>query len=128
MITRQVIPIPAVVVISLTGEQSTHRLLVASQVILSLQLSFAVIPLIHFTSNRKNMGPFATPLWGQVMAWTAAAVIVALNGKLVLDQVGEWVNWADASSVLVGPIPLSMLVAIAATAVARTQPACSWCG
>jgi manganese transport protein len=111
LITRLIALIPAVVVISLTGEQSTHRLLVASQVILSLQLSFAVIPLIHFTSNRKNMGPFATPLWGQVMAWTAAAVIVALNGKLVLDQVGAWVNWAAESPVRVGPIPLSLLVA-----------------
>ena len=106
LITRLIALIPAVVVISLTGEQSTQRLLIVSQVILSLQLSFAVIPLIHFTSNRKNMGPFATPLWGQVLAWTAAAVIVALNGKLVLDQVGEWVNWAAASSARVGPIPL----------------------
>ncbi len=83
---------PAVVVISLAGEQSTQRLLILSQVILSLQLSFAVIPLIHFTSNRRNMGPFATPWWGQVLAWTAAAIIVALNGKLVLDQIGEWVS------------------------------------
>jgi manganese transport protein len=103
--------IPAVVVISLTGEQSTQRLLIVSQVILSLQLSFAVIPLIHFTSNRRNMGPFATPLWGQILAWSAAAIIVALNGKLVWDQVGEWVEWAAASSVRVGPVPLFWLVA-----------------
>ena len=111
LITRLIALIPAIVVISLNGEQSTQRLLIASQVILSLQLSFAVIPLIHFTSNRRNMGPFATPLWGQVLAWSAAAVIVALNGKLVLDQVGEWVDWASASSARVGPIPLSWLVA-----------------
>ena len=62
--------------------------------ILSLQLSFAVIPLIHFTSNRRNMGTFATPWWGQVLAWLTAAIIVALNGKLVLDQVVEWVELA----------------------------------
>jgi manganese transport protein len=111
LVTRLIALIPAVVVISLTGEKSTQRLLIISQVILSLQLSFAVIPLIHFTSNRKNMGTFATPLWGQVLAWSAAAVIVALNGKLVLDQVGEWVNWAAASSARVGPIPVSWLVA-----------------
>ncbi len=110
LITRLIALIPAVVVISLTGEQSTQRLLIVSQVILSLQLSFAVIPLIHFTSNRKNMGPFATPLWGQVLAWSAAAVIVALNGKLVLDQVAEWVNWAATSPARVGPIPLYWLV------------------
>ena len=64
LITRLIALIPAVVVISLTGEQATQRLLILSQVILSLQLSFAVIPLIHFTSNRKNMGPFATPVVG----------------------------------------------------------------
>ena len=98
-------------VISLTGEQSTQRLLIVSQVILSLQLSFAVIPLIHFTSNRRNMGAFATPLWGQLLAWSAAAVIVTLNAKLVLDQVGEWVSWAAASSARLGPIPVSWLIA-----------------
>ena len=55
--------------IAIAGEEATQRLLILSQVILSLQLSFAVIPLIHFTSNRRNMGEFATPLWGQVLAW-----------------------------------------------------------
>ena len=92
---------------------STRRsgCLILSQVILSLQLSFAVIPLIHFTSNRRNMGEFATPWWGQVLAWTTAAVIVALNGKLVLDQVGEWVSWAAGLTARVGPIPVSWLVA-----------------
>ncbi len=111
LMTRLLALVPAVIVISLAGEQSTQRLLVLSQVILSLQLSFAVIPLIHFTSNRKNMGPFATPWWGQAMAWSAAAVIVALNGKLVLDQVGEWVDWATNSPVTLGPIPIGWLVA-----------------
>jgi manganese transport protein len=111
LVTRLIALIPAVVVISLTGEHATQRLLILSQVILSLQLSFAVIPLIHFTSNRKNMGPFATPWWGQVLAWSAAAVIVVLNGKLVLDQVGEWVGWSAASAMRVGPIPVSWLVA-----------------
>ena len=64
LVTRMIALIPAVVVIALTGEGSTQQLLVLSQVILSLQLSFAVIPLIHFTSNRRNMGEFATPWWG----------------------------------------------------------------
>ena len=72
--------------IAIVGEGSTLQLLVLSQVILSLQLSFAVIPLIHFTSNRRNMGAFATPWWGQALAWSAAAVIVGLNGKLVSGQ------------------------------------------
>jgi manganese transport protein len=111
LITRLLALIPAVVVISLAGEHATQRLLILSQVILSLQLSFAVIPLIHFTSNRKNMGQFATPLWGQILAWSAAAVIVVLNGKLVIDQVQVWVSWAAESTTWIGPIHLSWLVA-----------------
>src|SRR3954454_21102721 len=110
LITRLIALIPAVLVIALTGEQSTQQLLVLSQVILSLQLSFAVIPLIHFTSNRRNMGPFATPWWGQVLAWLSAAIIVALNGKLVLDQALSWVELAGESGLGVGPLPLSWLV------------------
>ncbi len=111
MITRLLALVPAVLVISLAGDRSTQGLIILSQVILSLQLSFAVIPLIHFTSNRRNMGVFATPLWGRVLAWTTAAVIVALNGKLVLDQIGEWVALASTSARHLGPIPLSWLVA-----------------
>ena len=64
LITRLIALIPAVVVISLAGDQATQRLLILSQVILSLQLSFAVIPLIHFTSNRKNMGRIRHALVG----------------------------------------------------------------
>ncbi len=99
LITRLIALIPAVVVISLAGESSTQSLLILSQVVLSLQLSFAVIPLIHFTSNRLNMGEFATPLWGKVLAWATAAIIVGLNGKLVLDQVAEWVSLAAESTI-----------------------------
>ena len=94
--------------ICLAGEGSTQQLLVLSQVILSLQLSFAVIPLIHFTSNRRNMGAFATPWWGQVLAWLTAAIIVALNGKLVLDKIGEWVELAAESGAAVGPVPAAL--------------------
>jgi manganese transport protein len=70
-----------------------------------------VIPLIHFTSNRRNMGEFATPWWGQVLAWSVAAIIVGLNGKLVLDQVGEWVASLGELSLRLGPIPVSWLIA-----------------
>ncbi len=97
LITRMLALIPAVVVIGLTGEQSTQKLLVLSQVILSLQLSFAVIPLIHFTSNRRNMGAFATPVWGQVLAWSTAAIIVGLNAKLVLDEVQSFLAAARSA-------------------------------
>ena len=97
LITRSVALIPAVIVIALTGDRSTQSLLVLSQVILSLQLSFAVVPLIHFTSSRRNMGEFASPTWVQVLAWITAAIIVVLNGKLVLDEIAGWVSSARES-------------------------------
>jgi len=110
LVTRMIALVPAVVVIALTGEGSTQQLLVLSQVILSLQLSFAVIPLIHFTSNRLNMGEFATPWWGKILAWLTASIIVALNGKLVFDQIGTWVAMAAVSKTMVGPLPASWAV------------------
>jgi manganese transport protein len=113
LVTRLIALIPAVVVISLAGDHATQRLLILSQVVLSLQLSFAVVPLIHFTSNRRNMGEFATPWWGQILAWTAAAVIVALNGKLVVDQIGQAVNYAAGLTSRFGPVPVSWIVAVA---------------
>jgi manganese transport protein len=59
-------------------------------VVLSLQLSFAVIPLVIFTSDRQKMGEFANPTWLKVLAWAVALIIVALNAKLLFDQVREW--------------------------------------
>ena len=64
-------------------------LLVLSQVILSLQLSFAIVPLIHFTGDRRKMGAFATPNWAKALAWVTASVIMFLNLKLVLDTIAE---------------------------------------
>ncbi|MDR3635703.1 MAG: Nramp family divalent metal transporter [Isosphaeraceae bacterium] len=110
LITRLVALVPAVLVIYFAGDSSTQHLLVLSQVILSLQLSFAVIPLIHFTSNRRNMGSLATPRWAQGLAWLTAAIIVALNGKLVFDKAAEWVALAADSGRTVGPFPLAWIV------------------
>src|SRR5262249_2182625 len=104
--TRLIALTPAVLVIAFAGEGATQQLLVLSQVILSLQLSFAVIPLIHFTSNRRNMGFFATPWWGQGLAWVTAVVIVGLNTKLVFDKIGDWVALASGSGIAIGPLPL----------------------
>ncbi len=111
LITRLLALVPAVVVIAVVGESSTQGLLVLSQVILSLQLSFAVVPLIHFTSNRRNMGVFTNPWWVQALAWMTAAVIVGLNAHLVLDNVTDWISQAAESGLSVGPLPLSWLVA-----------------
>ena len=85
LITRAVAIVPAVFVAALQGESGTARLLVLSQVVLSLQLPFAVIPLIVFTSDRRKMGEFASPGWMKVLAWLCAALIVVLNAKLLYD-------------------------------------------
>ena len=79
LITRLIAIVPAVIVVWLYGERGTGQLIVLSQVILSLQLSFAVFPLVMFTSDKHKMGPWASPLWLKVLAWTTAVVIAALN-------------------------------------------------
>ena len=79
LITRLVAIIPAIVVVSLYGERGTGALLILSQVILSLQLPFAVFPLVSFTSNRAKMGVFVAPRWVQALAWTIAVIIAGLN-------------------------------------------------
>ena len=85
LITRLIAIVPAVICIALYGESGTGKLLVLSQVVLSLQLPFAVVPLILFTSDRKKMGEFASPVWVKALAWTTAAIIIALNAKLLWD-------------------------------------------
>jgi manganese transport protein len=92
LLTRLIALLPAVVVIATVGETATQQLLVLSQVILSLQLSFAVIPLIHFTSNPRNMGALTPPRWAQALAWLSAGIIVGLNGWLVLDETRAWTS------------------------------------
>jgi manganese transport protein len=79
LITRLVAIIPAIIVVSLYGERGTGALLVLSQVILSLQLPFAVFPLVSFTSNKQKMGVFVAPGWVQALAWTIAVIIAGLN-------------------------------------------------
>ncbi|MFP5113864.1 Nramp family divalent metal transporter [Bacillaceae bacterium C204] len=79
LITRLIAIIPAVIVTALYGESGTAQLLILSQVILSLQLSFAVVPLIKFTSDKKKMGEFVNPLWLKILAWIVAIVIISLN-------------------------------------------------
>ena len=83
VVTRGIAIVPAALVIGLSGEGATTNLLVLSQVVLSLQLPFAVIPLVAFTADRKLMGDFASPVALRIAAWLVAAVIVALNVKLL---------------------------------------------
>ena len=90
LITRLIAIIPAVICTALYGESGTAKLLVLSQVILSMQLSFAVIPLVMFTSNRAKMGEFVSPLWIKILAWLTAGIIVLLNVKYLFDKLLEW--------------------------------------
>jgi len=83
LITRLIAIIPAVVVVGLYGERGTGQLIVLSQVILSMQLSFAVFPLVIFTSDPHKMGPFANPGWLKALAWATAVVIAVLNAYLL---------------------------------------------
>jgi len=89
-VSRGLAIIPAVLVISLRGEGAVDELLVLSQVVLSLQLSFAIIPLITFTSRRSLMGEFVNPPWVVGLSWLVAVLILTLNGKLVVDFLAEW--------------------------------------
>lgn len=88
--TRLLAIIPALIAIIFFGEQSTGKLLVGSQVVLSLQLSFAVIPLIMFTSDRRLMGEFVNPRWLKILAWSVATIIVGLNSCLLLQTFLGW--------------------------------------
>jgi manganese transport protein len=90
LITRLIAIVPAVVVTALYGEKGTSALLILSQVILSLQLSFAVVPLVQFTSDRRKMGEFANGRLLRVMAWGVAGLIVALNLWLLAGTAREW--------------------------------------
>src|SRR5215467_4332415 len=83
LITRLIAIIPAVIVVWLYGERGTGQLIILSQVVLSLQLSFAVIPLVIFTGDKEKMGPFASPTWLKAMAWVVAIAIAGLNAYLL---------------------------------------------
>ena len=88
LITRLIAIVPAVIVTAVSGESGTAKLLIFSQVVLSVQLSFAVFPLILFTSDRRKMGEFVNPRWLKTLAWVTAILIAALNAKLLLDIFG----------------------------------------
>ena len=116
LITRMLAIIPAAITIYVAGEKGTYQLLIFSQVVLSMQLPFAVIPLIQFTSDRRRMGSFANAGWLRWLAWAIAAVIVALNIRLVVEGVSVWLAAAGAwkplvwVAVLVGGAGLILLL------------------
>lgn len=92
LLTRLVAIVPALLTIVFLGEGSTTSLLILSQVILSLQLSFAVIPLVMFTSNRRLMGDFVNPRWLKVLAYAVSTIIVGLNAWLLWETFSGWLH------------------------------------
>ena len=90
LITRLLAIIPAVIVTALYGESGTAKLLIFSQVILSLQLSFAVVPLVIFTCDRHKMGEFVSPPWLKIAAWFTAILIAVLNAVLLYYTYRDW--------------------------------------
>jgi manganese transport protein len=97
LLTRSIAIVPAMFTIWWFGSRGLKDLLILSQVVLSLQLPFAVVPLIQFTSDRKRMGPFANRSWVRILAWVAASIIIALNARLVVSQIGDWIERARES-------------------------------
>jgi manganese transport protein len=85
LITRAIAIVPAVVVIGFFGEGKTTQLLIASQVVLSMQLGFAVWPLMRFTDEKAKMGQFVNPVWIRILGWTTTLIIIVLNVKLLFD-------------------------------------------
>jgi manganese transport protein len=92
LITRLIAIVPAVIVAVLYGETGVGNLLIFSQVVLSLQLSFAVIPLVIFTSDKRKMGTFVNSLWLKTAAWCSTVIIVLLNFYLLFQTVMSWVK------------------------------------
>ena len=113
LITRLLAIAPALFTIFYFGDQALGSLLVLSQVVLSLQLGFAVIPLIHFNSDKKLMKEFTIKLWVKILAWVSAAVIVYLNIHLVIQEISGWIAAAGDNRIyiymIVIPIALACL-------------------
>ncbi|MGI8813420.1 MAG: Nramp family divalent metal transporter [Pyrinomonadaceae bacterium] len=92
LITRLIAIIPAVIVTALYGTSGTTQLLILSQVVLSMQLSFAVFPLVMFTSDRLKMGEFVNPMWRKTLSYSVAVIIAALNAWLLSQIFTEWIK------------------------------------
>jgi len=112
IITRLIAIVPAVIAILYFGDSVTGKLLILSQVILSLQLGFAIIPLIHFVSDKSKMKGFHISKTTQFASWIIAGIIVSLNAKLVFDEIKGWLETSENPTLLwftVVPIAISFL-------------------
>ncbi len=114
LLTRLLAIVPAIIVILLFGENEVDSLLVLSQVILSVQLGYAVIPLIHFVSDKRTMGLFTVRPFIRLLAWLVAALLVYLNTKLVIEEVAPFIaepgHWAWKTVILIAGVAAILLL------------------
>lgn len=114
LLTRLLAIIPAFFTIMFFGEEALGSLLILSQVVLSLQLGFAVIPLIHFNSDRAKMKEYTIKTWVKILAWLSALIIVSLNVQLVIEEIGSWLSSTTVSVLWIYllVIPLAITIGI----------------
>jgi manganese transport protein len=112
LLTRMLAIVPAVIVIVVSGDEGSYRLLIVSQVVLSLQLPFAIIPLIHFTSDKEKMGIFANKLWVNTLAWFSALLVIVLSIQLVIMTLTDWISSAGYLTIVLWfiVVPISILI------------------
>src|SRR4051795_11089878 len=130
LITRSLAVVPAALTIYFAGEGSTLGLLLLSQAILSLQLPFAIVPLIQFTNDKARMGSFANRRWVRMLAWLTASIVIVLNMLLAKEAIGHWVEvagrWRPLVLVLTVPACIGVLGLLAwiivAPLIGRTSP------
>ncbi len=115
LITRLIAIIPAALVIIINGENDVDSLLIFSQVVLSMQLGFAIIPLIHFVSDKKKMGKFSIKIPIQISAWIITIILVYLNARLIIEQAAGYFNTSNnlfwKSVIIAGSIGFVLLLA-----------------
>ena len=112
LITRVIAIVPASAVIILRGDKGSYELLILSQVVLSMQLPFAVIPLIKFTSDKERMGVFVNNRWVKILAWIAAIIIVALNLRLVFGTIIHWIDNAGDMAMIIWCIVVPIIMGL----------------
>jgi manganese transport protein len=117
LVTRMFAVVPAALTIYFAGDRAAYSLIILSQVILSLQLPFAIIPLVQFTNSRERMGRFANPVWVKVLAWATAVLILALNLWLAQQTVADWFSKAGSYRL---PLVLGLTVILSGLAVLLT--------
>ena len=122
LMTRSLAIVPAVLTIMISGEKATLSLIILSQVILSMQLPFAVIPLIRFTNDRTRMGEFANKAWVKILAWITAAMILVLNLWLAYDTAGAWVTASPWRIALITPLLLALIGLLGYITFADSRP------